>query len=260
MSWNAQIPEISAEMLLNYFYPELQDQWVARHEGTFYRNYNQDVLSLEPEEATVSLSRDNFLALLPQGLLAREDDLKTGDKLEKHKQQEEEVKLLSEAFLPFDCFAFRQRLHIERQVSDLLETKLSYLLKTFFGLDLDTLTNPYVRELAVILPYVRQWRGDFNRVKNLLSSLFQCEVRLIEKRFSHTDSHLKWIPLVRYELLVPNLSPEAYRSLQANALAVEAFLSEWFIPMEMRLEVRVKQHGACRKTDEELTLDYNTEL
>ena len=128
-----QIPEIGAEMLLGYLYPELEDRWTARHEGTFYRNYNQDVLSLDPEAAEVSLSRDSLLALLPQGLLSSEDALKKGDKLEKHKEQERQLIILSEAFRPFDTLAFRRQLKVERQVSDLLDSKLEYLLKTYAG-------------------------------------------------------------------------------------------------------------------------------
>ena len=73
MNISQQIPEISAEMLLNLLYPELEDKWIAHHDGTFYRNYSRDVLSLSPEEAEVSLSRDSILGLLPRNLLSPEE-------------------------------------------------------------------------------------------------------------------------------------------------------------------------------------------
>ena len=41
------IPEIRAEFLLNYLYPEVGDQWIVQNEGTFYRNYNSDLLSID---------------------------------------------------------------------------------------------------------------------------------------------------------------------------------------------------------------------
>ena len=110
MDLNQQIPEISAEMLLNFLYPELEEKWIAHHDGAFYRNYSRDVLSVEPEEEQVSLSRDGLLRLLPQGLLSPEGELRTGDPDERHDEIQQRLKVLSEAFLPFDSFAFRRRL------------------------------------------------------------------------------------------------------------------------------------------------------
>ena len=255
-----QIPEIGAEMLLNYLYPELEDRWIAHHDGAFYRNYNRDVMELSPEENTVWLSRDGFLDLLPQGLLSREDYLKTGDIQEKHKELEQEMRVLSEAVLPLDSFAFRQRLMLERRTSELLEDKLEYVLRTYFGYDLAAEQNPYVREFAVLLPYVRNWRGSFKNIKTLLSVVFRCPVTVTERRWSETDSTREWIPEIRYELEIPDLAPEAYRSLIADLQPLREFLSEWFMPMEMRLELAVKHHLAPRPLETGLTLDYNTEL
>ena len=53
--------EINAEMYLHYLYPELENQWRVESKGTFYRNYNQDVLTVETEEQRVELARDGFL-------------------------------------------------------------------------------------------------------------------------------------------------------------------------------------------------------
>ena len=255
-----QIPEIGAEMLLNYLYPELEDRWIAHHDGAFYRNYSRDVMELSPEENTVWLSRDGFLDLLPQGLLSREDSLKTGDIQEKHKELERQLRILSEAFLPFDSLAFRRRLKLERNLSEVLEGKLSYVLKTYFGVDLEAQENPYVREFAVLLPYVRQWRGDFGQLKSLLSAVFHCPVAMKEGRYSETDSTREWLPVVRYELLVPGLSAAEFQALYTEVKPLEAVLSEWFVPMEVRLELAVREHTDASRVNSRLTLDYNTEL
>ena len=255
-----QIPQISAEMLLSYLYPELEEKWIAHHEGTFYRNYNRDILSLSEEDAQVWLSRDSILSLLPQGLLSMEEDLKKGDWVEKHKELEMQLKILSDAFLPIDTFSFRRLLKIERQVSELLEDKLAYILRTYCGFDLDAEQNPYVREVAVLLPFVRHKRGDLGFVKNLLESVFHCQVTMQERRYSHIDSTLCWIPVVRYELLIPDLQAEGYRALMDDIKPLTDFLSEWFLPMEVRLEVLIKQHGVAPEIGAPLTLDYNTEL
>ncbi len=260
MNISQQIPEISAEMLLNLLYPELEDKWIAHHDGTFYRNYSRDVLSLSPEEAEVSLSRDSILGLLPRNLLSPEGELKGGDMEEKHDEITYRLKLLSEAFLPFDTFSFRRRLKAERNVSDVVNDKLDYLLKTYYGIDLSAEQNPYVRSFALLLPGIRRWRGDFDLIRSLLIAVFRCDVRLVEGRYSQTESTRAWIPVVRYELLIPDLSPEEFRTLQADILPLRDFLAEWYFPADVRLELLVKHHKADAGLNGELILDYNTEL
>lgn len=260
MTKTKQIPEIGAEMLLNSLYPELQDKWTAHYDGTFYRNYSRDVMELDQEGMNVYLSRDGFLDLLPQGLLSREDEFKTGDVQEKYKALGVQLKTLSEAFLPFDSMVFRSRLRLESNVSELLSAKIEYILKTFFGFDLAAETNPYVKEFAVLLPFIRQRRGDTYLIKNLLSAIFHCEVSFSLRRYSETDSTRDWLPCVRYELLMPDLSAEEYRALHAELQPLADFLSEWFLPAEAHLELRVKHHSAAPLLNTNMILDYNTEL
>ena len=45
-------------MLVNYLYPELVNRWTVQNEGTFYRNYNRDVLDWNADTAEIQLSRD----------------------------------------------------------------------------------------------------------------------------------------------------------------------------------------------------------
>ena len=260
MNLNQQIPEISAEMLLNFLYPDLEGKWIAHHDGTFYRNYSRDVLSVDPDEAQVWLSRDSLLRLLPQGLLSAESELKTGDPDEKHDEIEQRLKVLSEAFLPIDTFTFRWHLKAEHSVAELLGGRLDYVLKTCFGFDLQAEQNPYVRSVAVLLPFVRRWKGDFDFLRSLLADAFHCDVKLLERRYSETDSTQAWLPEVRYELLIPDLSPEEFRALQADILPLRDFLAEWFVPMDVRLEIIAKHHNASAGLNGQLTLDYNTEL
>ena len=256
----SQIPEIGAEMLLNRLYPELQDRWTAHHDGTFYRNYSRDVMDIDPSLETVWLSRDGFLELLPQGLLSKEDEFKTGDVQEKHKELDLQMRILSEAFLPLDSILFRSRLRLESSVSDLLSDKLALILKEYFGYDIAAETNPYVKEFALILPYVRHWRGDLNLIKGLLSSIFHCEVELTVRRYSESDSTRCWLPAIRFELLIPDLTGEDYRALHKDLQPLADFISEWFIPAESRLELLVKHRSAGSLLDTDMILDYNTEI
>lgn len=258
-----EIPELRAEVLLNYIYPELEDEWIANHDGSFYRNYNRDALSLDVNENRVRLARDGFLKLLPQGLLNNEAELKDNSKLdvrERHKQLEWRQKLLTEAFLPIDTLYFRRQLRIERSISELLNTKLEYVLEKYFNFDLNAEKNPYVREFAVLLPYVRGRRGDFGLLRSLLSAIFECKVAMVEHRYSHTDSTKRWTPSLRYELLIPGLDTSAYRTMYQDIRPLVDFLSEWFVPVEMVFDIVIKQHQVRPFASQRLVLDYNTEL
>ena len=252
------IPDISAELLLNYLYPEAGTKWIAQNEGTFYRNYNSDVLAVDDEKMVVETSRDSFLSLLPQGLLSLETDLRGKDVAEQFKKMQLRLRLLREAFKPIDTFKFRDSLFVERQVDSLLQSKLPYILSTYFGIDISRIESPYVREAAIMLPYVSRRRGDFGFVASLLRVLFKCEVRMMTDRYSHTDTSRRWLPKVRYELLIPGLSPKEYIEQDKALEPLREFLCEWFIPVEVWCEILVK--GIPRQTGTCPTLDYNTEV
>ena len=65
MNKRNNIPEASAEMLLNYLYPEVGQKWIAHGEGSFYRNYNSDLLEYDDETLNAWTARDTFIRLLP---------------------------------------------------------------------------------------------------------------------------------------------------------------------------------------------------
>lgn len=258
---NYDISQISAEMLLNYLYPEMADEWIPDNRGTFYRNYNHDILALYPDEKRVELSRDSFLKLLPQGILTEDDDLrKAKDIIAKSKELERKIHLLNEAFLPFDTLHFRHTIRIERQVANLVKNKVEYLLKTYFDFDMAKETNPYVREMAMLLPYAKSWRGDFPMLRNAMEMLFECPVFFIKGRYSLRDSTLSWLPSIRFELQIPGLSTEEYKIKNKELQPLADFIKEWFIPAEMVCQIKIKEHGIEQKTNTRLTLDYNTEL
>ena len=252
------IPDISAEMLLNYLYPEEGRRWIAQNEGTFYRNYNQDVLAVDEERMVVETSRDSFISLFPQGLLTQESDLKGKDAAEEFKKMQLRIRLLHETFKPLDTFKFRNNLFLERQVASLLQDKHAYILRTYFGIDLNQIENPYVREAAILLPYISRRRGDFSFVARLLQVLFKCKVSMSKDRYSHTDTSRRWLPKVRYELLIPGLLPEEYRQRDSELEPLRDFIGEWFIPFEVWCEIRIK--GIPRQAGTRPTLDYNTEV
>lgn len=260
MRFDINIPEIGAEMLLNYLYPELEELWKVNNEGTFYRNYNNDALAINEVSKEISLARDGFLRLLPSGFISAEDELKNGDKYEKHKEIERRKKILAEAFVPIDTVAFRRKLRVEREISQLLSDKIDYILKTYYNFDLSKEDNEYVRELAMLLPYIRSRRGDFGLVKNMLKSLLNCKVNLLTGRFSHTDSTKKWIPMVRYELIIENLGNSEFNRLSTGLEPLRDFICEWLMPAEIKCEILIKDHREPNLLGNKLTLDYNTQI
>jgi hypothetical protein len=255
-----QIPQARAEMLLNYFYPELENQWTVDNKGSFYRNYNHDILALYMDEGRVDLARDGFLKLLPEGLLTGETNVRGKDAAEKLKEVERRMHLLREAFLPLDTFAFHRRLRVERQLSELLNDKMEYLLKEYFGFDLDAEKNPYVRQLAVLLPFAKSWRGNLGMLRNLLSVIFACEVKMTQHMYSDSDTTKHRLPLVRYDLLIKGLDAAAYRKMRADVLKVADFFTEWFIPMDMVCQIYVKEYHHPQNLNNRLVLNYNSEV
>ena len=254
------IPEASAEMLLNYLYPEVERKWTAHGEGSFYRNYNSDLLDFDDETMEAWMARDTFLNLLPQGVINNDNDLKGEDAAEKFKKIQRRIRLLNEAFLPIDTNAFRQRLFVERQVSELLQNKLTYVLSEYFGIDLEKEESPLVREAALMLPYISRSRGDFGLVGELLGALLHCRVKTMTGRYSQTDTTRRWLPRVRYELLISGLSPEEFRIKNAELEPLRVFIREWFIPFEVKCDILIKEHHSEQQVNTRLTLDYNTEL
>ena len=260
MTINRNISQIKAEVLLNYLYPEMAQKWMVQGKGTFYRNYNQDILSYYPKEEKVNLTRDGFLRLLPEGLLTRNDDLRGNDFIEKYKELEWRRELLNEAFSPLDTYIFRKKLEMERVASELLEQKLSYLLKEYFFFDIEAEQSPLVKEAAMLLPFVSRWRGDLGLVGNLLGALMQCEVEMVKGRYSPVDTTRQWLPQVTYKLLIPGLTSAAYLELVESLEPLAAFLKEWLIPFDVRCVIEIKQHMTPQNPDGSMTLNYNTEL
>lgn len=259
MKIDRNLSQIRAEVLLNYLYPEMEGNWIAQYKGTFFRNYNEDILSLYENENKVILARDGFLRLLPEGLLTNDDDLRGENVAQKFKELEWRRELLNEAFSPFDTYIFRKKLTIERHMSELLDQKLEYLLKEYYNFDMAAESNSLVKEAAVLLPFVSRWRGDFNFVANLLETLVECEVEVSTGRYSHLDTTICWLPRVRYDLLIPDLTPEAYRERKEEIEPLVSFIKEWFIPFDVICEVKIKEHHHIGETLGRVTLDYNTE-
>lgn len=252
--------DIGAEFLLNYLYPDWTDKWVAECAGTFYRNYTPDILSVDEERRTVSLARDGFARLLPQGLIARDNALKGGDFKQKNERLEKKAAQVRDLFKPVDTLSFRSRLHVEKQLEQLSSDKLPFLLKRYLGYDMEQESDPLVRKVAPLLLFVSRLRADFGFIRDLLARLIGCKVEMRTGSYSWEEGADYSCPSIAYYLIVPDLTEEAYRSLMSAIAPLREFLLEWFIPFDTHCTIEVKYHEQPFLLGDRLTLDYNTEI
>lgn len=253
------ISELKAEVLLNHLYPELAKRWIVKNKGTFYRNYSDDVMHLDKEQETVSLSRDGFLRLLPQGLITSDDELRGKDFRSKYEELKIRKSRLEELFQPFDTWKFKNSLREEKQLADLLETKLDTLLKTYFHVDRTTESNGYVREMMTLLPIVNRLRANFGRIGDVLSALLGYRVTTKLTRYDWSERRQDAQPMVLYQVWIPDLKSEDYKTWNENLDALRTFICEWFIPFDTRCVIEIKNDESAT-LDNRLTLDYNTRL
>jgi hypothetical protein len=83
---------------------------------------------------------------------------------------------------------------------------------------------------------------------------------MTKSRYSHTDSTLTWLPMVRYELIIPDLTPEEYQEKDKEIEPLREFLREWMIPFEVWCQIVIKEFDVPQQTNTRLTLGYNTEV
>ena len=257
---NRNLAGVHAEMLLHYLYPEMDNQWMVEHLGTFYRNYNSDLINYDTENGLVQVARDSFTKLLPAGMLFSDTSLKGEGLKGKIDQQNEQLRLLRDLFQPLDNVVFKRQMGMERQVSELLEDKLEYVLKTWFHYDLRAEKNEYIRQMAGLLPLVRSIKGNYLIIRNILAAMFGCEVTCTVGRYSDTDQTRSWLPMVRYELLIEGLDGRQYERMTNDVDELRQFITEWFFPFDTECRINIKWHGQGMNDSEHWLLDYNTEL
>lgn len=254
-----RLSEVNAEMWLNNLYPELMDQWTAEYAGTFWRNFSKDAMSVDTGTQEVKVARDGILKFLPQGFITSEDDLTGRDPLAAHGALKRRKAILSDAFLPFDTFAFRRRLHLEQAVSEVLESKETFILKHYFGIDPETVTDKYVSQVIWLLPFVREFRGNYSFVRNLLSLLLGCKVTASIGKYSDTDTTVCSLPSVVFTACIPGLDQRTYLDKCKEIKSLEDFIKEWFIPAEAFCEIRVCADPSSDMQESTL-LDYNAKV
>lgn len=255
--------EISAEMQLGYQYPDMDSNWIVQNKGTFYRNYQSDVMDINESDHVVSLARDGFLHLLPQGIITNDNDIRSKDSDQKKvawTELQTRKHRLEAAFQPVDTIRFRNRMHTERQISEILHDKHTLILKEIYGINAEDYPSPFVQQFMHLMPNIRRYRGDLESIKVFLSNCTNSEVELIQKRYSDTDTTRQWLIEVIYNIYIDNLSSVEYQEMQEKVHHIEDFLSEWLIPFEVKLRIGIKMRTKTRTIGSSFILDYNIQL
>lgn len=256
------ITNIRAEFLLNYLYHEESSKWVVKHMGRFYRNYQGDVISIDEEQRRVELSRDNFIRLLPEGLF---DRARYGGRQKSSVQEDrKEMERLCEVFTAVDNVRFQGKLEYESYFAELHRDKVPFLLKFIYGYELSSQDDEYVRRVAHLILHRDIIKGDLPLIKEILSSLLECEVNLERGEYYENRWAQSAVPQAIYRLEFADLTPDHYLDLQRRLNPLFEFMREWFIPIDLMVEFRIVDF-ATKATSTEATstgviLGYNTKI
>jgi hypothetical protein len=246
-----QPPEhIKAEAFLSTFIRD-EDDLDIEMSGVFSRNYNNDIIALDPSDAkgetvTVRLSRDSVFHILPENLFFEENKLRKlakEKKTEKVKMEEERIRLEKQKiclfFKPFDTAYFKLLLRLEKAVNNISESRTRLLLDQFFDVfDLKT-DNPLTRKVIPFLPLASEIRGNKKLLKDLLQCLyFPASVELYTERKRRPSGVTETV--MKIIIHIENLSAKEFMTLQNNTNDFAGFFYEWFLPVDMGYEFKIK--------------------
>jgi len=254
------LTKINAEAYLGILYPELASQWAVYDKGLFYRNYSGDILALDADNAAVTLSRDGWLRYFPQEMISPEDEIvgseqgknRAYDPSSLDKAIKKRIGLLQESFVPFDSFRFRTNMKLEKKIQEILSLKMDFILKEYFGFDMESETDGYVRKAALLLPFITKIRGNISFVKSLLQTLTGHRVSMHSSIYSDSDDTMCAMRKVCYNLIINDLTARTYKQEMMKIKPLTDFIRERFIPLEMLCEFGIKGSGSG-----DTLLDYN---
>lgn len=241
--------DIKAETIVSQL--ELPE-FVVRNKGIFYRNYSDDLTSIKEENniPIVELSRDGTFHLLPEGLFFKESRLKINDKhvLNKENDKIREEKAKIELFFqPFETKYFQLSLELESRLNEIAEKGNRILSDYLFeGIDIDT-ENSFIQTLYPLLPYVSELKGNMNLLRDLLQIIFLAKVEIRRNGLS------LFFVIHRSKLLKNN-----YFLMDNEVTCFFDFFTEWFLPVEVDFDFRIKDYEENFCLGSSLLLDYNT--
>ena len=241
-------------MLLAVYYPNIKE-WTADYGSFFSRNYTGDLKECDPNLKKVAISRNGIYDILPEKMFFDPNELRNKDSrafAQRAAELYEEERNIQKYFKPFDSYFFNRSLNIRMNVNRLLDDKTEMMLKLLFDYDIRTEKNPYIRLLAPMLLQVIDLRADFERLAVLFSAIIDCKV----------DYLMPTQDRVVFTVHKPQLNAKEYADFMMLLKPFFGFVQDWFVPMEMDCEYKVKdyQQPFVLSDERALVLDYNTNI
>jgi hypothetical protein len=240
-------------------------------QGVFSRNYNEDVISADYSDdmnhkLIVSLSRDGLFHILPEGLFFVENTLRdVAKKNDREKFQQEEERIMKEKkkirlfFQPFDTAYFQLRFVLEKNLNKLAENRAQILMDAIFDIYPLESDNPHIRKIIPLLPLASEIRGNPQVLTDLLRGVFfpaTAEMFLQKKRKREEKAR----NILKINVYIEKLSAIEFRTLQKEGEEFAQFFAEWFLPVDLSYEFKIKDKTERFVLGKAMTLDYNTYL
>ena len=244
---------IKAETWLAAKHPS-QKEWVAHTEGIFSRDYAEDLRSCNLEEASVDLSRDGLYEILPNGLFFTGEELRGIDDRDfgwTDKVLRDRAARIKTVLRPFDTSFFNHSLALEHRLNETLAEKNELLLQALTGKDFSKEHNPYIRQMASMLPQAARLRGDYR----FLCKVITC-VLGHKTDYKMSESH------VRFIVNRPNMDRKTFLDYLDELEPFFRFVEEWFVPFELQCDFKVRDYERDDRMEgpNKLLLDYNATL
>ena len=254
------VENIKAELFLAALLESCSDV-VVEPSGVFNRNYDEDLIAIDGDDGyskktTVRLSRDSLFHILPQGLFFNENTLKDLSKQnapDKFRHEAERIlkekrKILS-FFQPFDTTYFRLRFDLEKKMNETSANRLQILIDKLFDVfQLDS-DNTLIRKIIPLLPLASEIRGNKYAMRGVLQDVFFP---------SHVEIYMQKKSKLSINVSIEKLSAAQFRDLIKEAEAFNRFFYEWFIPVDMDYELKIKDKNKRFVLGKTMILDYNT--
>lgn len=264
---NIDFTNIKAEVLLNYLYPNRKDAWIVENKGTFFRNYQADLMDINLDDNKVSLCRDNFISLLPENIFFRREVKAKKDvefrRKEQIKEDRDNYESLCSIFAAIDTFRFRDSLEYEAFFSLVYENKMQLLLKEIYGYDYEKEQNKYVKKLSPLILQSAKIKGDIELIREilelLLSEEFNCKVKKKISEYRENAWRTCFLTQVIYYIIIPGLDKDNYKQLSQEFEPLFSFLKEWFLPIHLRTDFIIIDNDNEAISSRSL-LGYNTKV
>lgn len=241
--------EIKAETLISQM--DVKGDIDVRMEGVFSRNYSNDLINItnEVDKTLLELSRDGIFHLLPEGLFFEENRVKNilkSDFKNKYKQFKEEKENIELFFRPFDSAYFNLSLELEKELNAITEKGNNIFIEDFLDSD-----NAYISKVRTILPFVCYLKGNLELLTDVLKNIFsveKIEIKKVEPLY------------MQFIIYKEGLSKDAFQKMDEELSGFFKLFCEWFLPVEMEYDYRIKDCKTPFTLGNTLLLDYNTHL